>query len=163
MGSSRTKSTCVWNGSICGGVDDDGDGEGEPALRGGRETGSATADPGTSGSERMKAASAVSASALARAALLQIRGRDGPFTFLDELFDSLATFLSDAFVEVWAVAIARSFAALLSTFFPNLLVKSVTVSLFGGKAAFTADPFVELRTVLSLYGLAASLSGFANG
>lgn len=111
----------------------------------------------------MKAARAVSASALARAALLQIRGRNGTFAFLDELFDSLATFLSDAFVEIRAVAIARSFAAFLSTFFPNLLVKSVTVSLFGGESAFTADPFVELRTVLSLYGLAASLSGFANG
>jgi hypothetical protein len=53
--------------------------------------------------------------------------RGGALAFFDELLDSLATFLSDSFVEVRAVAIARCFAALLSTFLSYLLVELMAV------------------------------------
>src|SRR5215469_10235174 len=52
--------------------------------------------------------------------------------FFDKLLDSLATFLSDAFVEVWTVAIARGFATFLSTLLTDLLVEFVTVCLLCG-------------------------------
>ncbi|HKU81386.1 MAG TPA: hypothetical protein VJP76_04375, partial [Candidatus Tumulicola sp.] len=89
-------------------------------------------------------------------------GRGGPFALFDELFDFLATFLSDAFVEVRAVTVARRLAAFLSALFADLFVKLMTVGFFGGEAAFTADLFVKLRTILLLDGLTAFLAGFAN-
>src|SRR5579883_654857 len=94
---------------------------------------------------------------LARA-LLAIRRR--ALSLFNELLDFLPTFLSDAFVEVRAITIARGFAALLSTLLADLLVELMTVSLLGRQAALAADLFVELRAVLMLDRLAAFLAGF---
>jgi hypothetical protein len=54
----------------------------------------------------------------------------GALSFLDKLLDFLATFLSNALVEVWAIAITCGFAALLSTLLTDLLVKFVAVGQF---------------------------------
>ena len=79
----------------------------------------------------------------------------GALSFFDKLLDFLATFLSDSFVEVWAVAIARGFATFLSTLLTDLLVELVTVSLFCREPTLTTNLFVEFGPVLFLYRLAA--------
>src|SRR5262249_35022679 len=72
------------------------------------------------------------------------------------------TFLSNALVEVRAIAVSRGFAAFLATLLANLLVELVTVGLFRCQAALAADLFVELSAVLLFDGLAAFLAGFSD-
>ncbi len=106
---------------------------------------------------------ALKAAKLARALFrFRICGCGSAFAFFDKLFNFLATFLSDAFVEVGTVAIARGFATFLSTLLTDLLVEFVTVSLFRCKPTFPTNLLVELRAVLFLDGFAAFLAGFAD-
>lgn len=83
--------------------------------------------------------------------------------FLNELLDSLPTFLSYAFVEIGSISVPSGFAAFLSTLLADLFIELVAVGVFGRQSTFATDLFVELGAVLVLYSLAAFLAGFTDG
>jgi len=96
-----------------------------------------------------------------RAGLARLLFLCGALALFDELLDFLPTFLSDAFVEVRAIAITSGFATFLSTLLTDLLVEFVAVCLFGRQSALAPDLFVELGSVLMFDGLAAFLTRLA--